>query len=205
MRIDFYNIEDLRVPKFSHSVAPHRPGLLAIRDSSQRLLIYQDQGRGGLGVGKLSCSSYPPKTTNMKNSPRSSEFIDLKLQDMISCVTLPNDELIIKSFGSNGICTSHITSGKIRWKAKGRLPGMQKSMIARGIDTDGRGHLFVCDIANQCIQIFSLDGDYLGVLLRYGEQDLGIPFRIRWCRVVSSAVILHHRNDGCFISVFSLE
>ena len=203
MKIEFYSVANKKyVPKFSHSVAPHHPGRLATR---AKTLIYQDQGSSAHGLRGLNCSTYPPKGANINCIPSSKEFIGLQLLDMIGSVTLKSDELIIKSFGSGGICASHKTNGKMRWKVKGRLPGMQKSMIARGIDTDGRGHLFVCDTANQCIQMFSLNGDYLGVLLRSGEQDLGTPFRIRWCRRTSSVVVLHHRNDRCCMSVLCAE
>ena len=204
MKIDFYSMGNKKyVPKFSHSLAPHHPGLLETRAKPPKLFVYQDQGTRGFKG--LHCSTYPPKGANINCIPCSKEFIGFELQDMISCGTLRGDDLIIASLGSGGICGSHKTSGKIRWRLKGRLPGMQNLMTARGIDTDGRGHLFVCDTANQCIQMFSLNGDYLGVLLRSGEQDLGTPFRIRWCRQTSSAVVLHHRNNRCCMSVFCPE
>ena len=205
MQIDFYKMPNLIEPKFSHHVTPHHPGRLATRVSSPKLLLYHDQGSRAVAIGFLDCNTNPPKTTNVIKIPQFKESQNLELQDMISCVTVTSDQLIIKSFGSGGICASHKLSGEIRWEIKGRLPGMDKWMAARGIDTDGLGHLLVCDTANLCIQMFSLNGDYLGVLLRSEEQDLGTPFRIRWCHVTSSAVVLHHRHNRCCISVFHPE
>ena len=103
-----------------------------------------------------------------KNTLGSGEPKDLVLQDIISCVSQEGYQLIIKSFGHNGISACDSVTGNTRWEVRGRLPGMQKCMTVGGIATDGQGHLFVCDTANQCIQIFSLYGDYLGVLLRSG-------------------------------------
>ena len=185
-------------------MAPIRPGCLATPVSS---LVYQDQRDNDLihnNVGLLHCKSKRLEVTDVKINPHLKVPWDLVLYDMISCVTLTGDQLIIKSFGSPGICAWHLFTGKIRWQVKGRLAGMRNWMTTRGIDTDGRGHLFVCDTANQCIQLFSLNGDYLGVLLRSGEQYLGTPFGIRWCCMTGSAIVLHHRNqDRCYLSVYT--
>ena len=117
------------------------------------------------------------------------------------CVSQEGHQLIIKSFGHNGVFACDSVTGEIRWKVRGRLPGMQKWMTAHGIDTDERGHLFVCDTNNQCIHMFSLNGAYLGVLLK-SEDRLGIPLKICWCRETSSAAVLHHKNNRCFVSAF---
>ena len=202
MKIDFYNLRDLQEPKFSHSVAPHYPGLLATAASSPGILIFSDQ-QGKVGdVGWLDFCNYPPKLANMNHIADSKESLDMVLYDMISCVTLIGEQLIIKSFGSGGICASVAITGKTKWEVKGRLPGMDKWMTARGIDTDRLGHLLVCDTANQCVQMFNFGGEYVRSVLRSGEQDLGTPFRIRWYRDISSAIVLHRRNERYYISVY---
>ena len=79
-------------------------------------------------------------------------------------------------------------------------------MTARGIDTDGLGHLLVCDTANQCVQMFNLDGDYLGILLSSAEEKrLGTPLEIRWNHKISAAVVLHCKILQCFIDVFGIH
>ena len=79
-------------------------------------------------------------------------------------------------------------------------------MRARGIAADEQGHLYVCDADNKCVQMFSLNGDYLGSVLRYGEQNLGIPNRICWCHKMSSLVVAHQEKYGRFyIDVFTKE
>ena len=60
----------------------------------------------------------------------------------------------------------------------GKLSGMENGLDAFGLTCDERGHLFVCDFdkGNRCVQMFSLpDGEYLGCLIREGEQGLGTP------------------------------
>ena len=202
MKVDFYNLRDLQEPKFSHCVVPYHPGRLATAASSPEILLFSDQ-QGKVGdVGWLDFCNYPPKITYMNHIADFKESQDMVLYDMISCVTLIGEQLIIKSFGGGGIRASDAITGKTKWEVKGRLPGMDKWMAARGIDTDGLGHLFVCDPANQCVQMFNFDGEYVRSLLRSEEQDLGTPFKIRWCSDISSAVVLHRRNDRCYIGVY---
>ena len=57
---------------------------------------------------------------------------------------------------------------------------MENEMEAWGVTADGCGHLYVSDWANECIQMFTIDGDYLGPVLKKGEQGLGTPGRILW-------------------------
>ena len=139
--------------------------------------------------------------TPPKNIPGSEELNQLVLQD-ISCVSQEGRQLIIKSFGSGGICASDAITGKTKWEVKGRLPGMEKWMTARGIDIDGLGRLFVCDTNNQCVHMFSLNGDYPGVLLKSGEDSLGTPLKICCCRETFSVVVLHYKNDHSYVSAF---
>ena len=55
-------------------------------------------------------------------------------------------------------------SGEWKWGVEGKLEGMSEELVAHGVATDGIGHLFVGDQHNKCIQIFSVDGRYMGAL-----------------------------------------
>ena len=77
-----------------------------------------------------------------------------------------------------------------------------------GLTCDERDHLFVCDFdkGNRCIQMFSLpDGDYLGCLIREGEQGLGTPAFLCWWKAMSSLAVLHVKNRQWQISVISVK
>ena len=53
-------------------------------------------------------------------------------------------------------------SVKTLWSLRDFQPdGMKSQMKPSGITTDGRGRLFICDTANECILIFDTDGTYL--------------------------------------------
>ena len=72
---------------------------------------------------------------------------------------------------------------------------------ATGVAVDDNGRLFVADTANECIQMFSAaDGQYLGCLMKQGDQGLTWPNRLRWCDTSSSLIVAHHDGAKYFIS-----
>ncbi len=81
---------------------------------------------------------------------------------------------------------------------------MESSMFPMSVTADGQGHLFVTDGENHCIKKFSVDGEYLGILLNEGEQGLGEPYCLKWNDATSFLVVAHKKYDGYYISVISL-
>ena len=108
--------------------------------------------------------------------------------------------------GHDGIYCYDLNTGNMVWSANGKPSGMSQQMLLSGVTTDGRGHLFVCDGGNSCIQMFSVsDGKYLGALLKAGEEELGTPHLIRWCFRSSSLIVTHRSsrpNRWCLSVVF---
>ena len=101
----------------------------------------------------------------------------------------------------NGITAYNMQTNTLEWMVRGKPGGMTNDLDAWGITTDGCGHLFVCDWANACVQMFNVDGDYLGPVLKEGEQSLGTPGRIRWCKSLSSFVLAHKKKECWEISL----
>ena len=83
--------------------------------------------------------------------------------------------------------------------------GMKSIMKPSGITTDGHGHLFICDAANQCIQIFDTDGTYLCPVDCNGKLELGTPECIDWSETESALVVTHTGYKKCFISVLKVQ
>ena len=86
----------------------------------------------------------------------------------------------------------------LKWSVEGNLPGMQESLYAVSLtDNPQRDYLFVSDgsngnTGNSCIQMFSiLDGQYLGCLIKEGEQGLGNPGTIAWHSASHSLAVAH--------------
>ena len=103
-----------------------------------------------------------------------------------------------------GVSSYNTETGKREWNVRGRvdLSGMEKDMSACGVTTDGRGHLFVGDMNNKCIQMFSVsDGQYLGCLIR----DLGDPARIRWWEEKSSLFVMCYLQNKWHLKVINVQ
>ena len=204
MLIELYEVGNLRVVKWNHRVAPHHPGRLATSKSSPEVLLYMDEKSSARDVRYLDCSTFPPKASN-KTISVAGGLQDYFLYDLCS-ISQGNDQLILSSFGYKGIYALDASTGNTKWKIFEKLSGMDNWMRARGIAADEQNHLFVCDADNQCVQRFSLNGNYLGPVLRYGDQNLGIPNRICWCHNTSSLVVAHQEKNGpFFIDVFTQE
>ena len=74
---------------------------------------------------------------------------------------------------------------------------------------DRKGRLFVKDMNNKCIQMFSaLDGQYLGCLIKEGEKGLGLLGKICFSASTSQLLVSHnsHRTDWkIHIAVLNVE
>ena len=149
-------------------------------------------------VYRVDCSSSAPKpvATGLRLQRNSTS-------DMI-CVVDGNKELLIavhrerseegKRIGSSVFAYNVQKANQIEWMVKGKLGEMDQVMDAVSITTDECGHVFVCDVNNSCVQVFSNAGIYLGSILKKEEHDLGRPLHIRWCRNTSSFVLLHEKK-----------
>ena len=84
---------------------------------------------------------------------------------------------------------------------------MEVIIDATGVATDGRGHIFVVDNANACVQMFRTDGVYLGAILKYAERQRPTgQWRICWCAGLSSLVLVSmQQNDAFTVGVFRIS
>ena len=102
--------------------------------------------------------------------------------------------------------SAYSAKAKTLWTLPDFQPdGMKHEMNPSGITTDGRGHLFICDTANECIQIFDTDGTYLCPVDCNGKLKLGPPERIDWSETESALVVTHTGYKKCFISVLNVQ
>ena len=70
---------------------------------------------------------------------------------------------------------------------------------------DYQQKLYVCDAANNCIQIISTDGVYQGCLLRCGQSGFGKPKIVRWCQNKMSFLIVHEKDNNKYLSVLKVN
>ena len=118
-------------------------------------------------------------------------------------LTHQNQELIITTSGESGISAYKPSTGQLQWKNVGILAGSDRVMNACGVTADRRGRIFVCDSANECIQLFCSDGRYLGQVFR--THGRGRPDLIRWCENVSCLVVTLQSAGRWSVHVIKVE
>ena len=175
--------------------------------SPATLLFYVDYLRTPRKVRWLDCGASPPKPAEGCNV---TDTMHAVTHDICCCICPLNDHdnkrLLIITDSDHGICAYDTKENKLVWKVKGKLNGMEHRMSPWGVTTDGRGHLFICDMRNECIQVFSVsDGKYQGCVLRKGQKGLGVPRCIRWYHENSSLVVAHKEGNKRNISVIRID
>ena len=200
MKIDFHSVEFLNRTICSHSVAPHQPGHINT-SSSDTVLLYEDQSQTPRIVRWLNCFVAPPTPVTGTDVTYTHHAL---IWDMC-CVKHAEKELLTMTRANNGLVAFSTQRGhQAGWTVKGKLTGMAMDMSVWGITSDGHGHLFVCDINNSCVQMFSTSGRYMGTVLREGDQGLAQPWLIRWCETTSSLVVVHIKNREYQVSVIKV-
>ena len=197
--IEFCDINNLRTALPSYSVAPDYPGRLCT--SPPGTLVYTDCKPNKQVVRWLDFSSYPPTPTDKRTKIQTRVARDCFVQD--TCfITHEGKQLLITTHNRGGVHAYLAGTDDLEWCVRGRQPGMDSVINAGGVTANGGGQLLVCDINNACIQMLSMNGAFLGTVLRSGDQRLGNPLRIRWCSKTETLVIAHEKQGLCSISIF---
>ena len=202
--IDFYDVNNLRTAIQSYSVAPDYPGPLFTCPSSPGTLVYVDCRKNKQVVRWLDCSSYPPSLNDVRTNIQIELAGNYFMQDMCF-VTHGEKDLLVTTHNYGGVHAYVAGTNELEWRVSNTGGRHQPGGInAVGITSNGRGQLFICDVANGCIQMFSTDGTFLGTVLKSGDQMLGNPLKIRWCNKTRSLLVAHNREKKkqCSISIF---
>ena len=201
--IDFYDVRDLRAVLQSYSVAPDYPGRLC-RCPSPGTLVYADCKKDKQVVKWLDCSSYPPSFINIQTNIQVQLADKYFIQDKC-LVTDGEKDLLVTTHNYGGVHAYIAGTDELKWRVSKTVGGhLSRGMNAVGVTTNGRGQLFICDVDNSCIQMFSTDGTFLRTVVSSGEQMLGLPLKITFCSRTRSLLLSHSREKKSLsnISVF---
>ena len=95
---------------------------------------------------------------------------------------------------------------RLLWSFSGAPTGMGLDINPTSITVDQEEQkLYVCDLANRCIQIISTDGVYLGSLVKSGKYGLGRLKLLRWCTDTDSLLIVHRKAYDNHVSVVKVQ
>ena len=228
-KLALYDVDTLEKLKFELPVRPDIPLLLSKGPDNSLLYTrgieedtYAPTAQNKYDVRRVDLSKFPQwLKTEIPISLR-----EFKCVHDICIVPRGNGDLIIITADSAGIFAYNARTGHLEWKTTrtGNVP----KIWPLGLSYDNRGHLYVCDKENGCIKMFSVEGEYLGVLMsgeivehgvtaQKGKQGLGNPRWIRWNEKSSSLVLIHLKSlgktkkrgrsssTGCYISVIKIE
>ena len=94
-------------------------------------------------------------------------------------------------------------TSEVLWEVGGKLLDMKGELCPLSVTCDGRGHMFVCDGGNDCVQLFSAaDGRYLGPVLR---EELLDPVSVRWSEETASLLVTHSVDDQRCLSAVTVS
>ena len=197
-RLEFRDPNNLETIIYTHSAAPHKPYELCAAPPS--MLFYVDNQHTNMSnIHRLDCSGATPTLCQSIGPYDHSIYF-------ISCMKYINENLLAITV-EKGLRTFQIDTGSVKWEKKDiQLPGQNENCKLSYMAADRKGHLFVKDLNNKCIQMFSAsDGQYLGCLIKEGEQGLGELRQICF-NASQSQLFVSHRKDGkMFIAGFNVQ
>ena len=204
MKIDFYDAQKMEGCVHSLQLAPFKPVRMCCANPS--VILFQDWSTEGQDVKWLDVTNIEEepkrtceKTIHTGKMPKDQAFF-------IYCVSNNNKNLLILVTRSKELCAFNIDEDKIEWEVKDKLLSSDQQFGAMGLTADENGHIFVCDPYSRCVQMFSADGEYLGMVLKEGAHGMGtLTGLIQWFETTSSLVVTHTRNQQKYISVIKLE
>ena len=194
MKIDFHDFDDLDEVIYSYSVAPDKPG--DIIEVFPGGVLYVDQFKKPCEIKWLDCYAACPKPNTSQNTIHTNSE---KAQNL--CYVKDGNKKLLFFVGvKRELNAFDIESDKLEWCVKGRLPENSEVFVPFSITADGNGHIFVCDLGNRCIQMFSASGKYMRALMKEGDQDIGMPTIVYWNKTKSCLMVLHIHSDLWHVS-----
>ena len=123
----------------------------------------------------------------------------------ICCIQNETKQLLITALGYKGVNAYNTSKEGLEWEVKGRVPCMKKILSAARVATNGHDQVIVCDDYNDCIQMFTVDGHYMGTVSVDSDTFLGTPSRIDWCKNTSSLAVVHLKESQLGISKIKID
>ena len=197
-RIEFFDVPDLYKCTFSVTEDKYKPGKMCT--GSPKELLYEDLAYLGT-LEKLECSKLPLLREQYIQLTESK-----KVRDLCYVKDENNKAIMVCLYDvCHEIFAQELENGGLIWKLQGAIGGKLVLKLV-SITTDNRGHIFACDTANECIQLFSTTGIYVGCFVAKGQHGIKMPKLARWCNKSSSLIVIHseyiNRNkDHYYISV----
>ena len=110
--------------------------------------------------------------------------------------TAPGGQVVVVACGISGLKTYDVKTKQLEWSVSGKINGLENALDVSKITSDNNGSIFVCDKDNNCVLEFSFRGENVSILVRKGNQGVGVPTRVLWSKASSSLIVTHRKDDG---------
>ena len=174
--IKFYATEGL-VEVYDLRMVTSTPGIFCV--DSPATLLFVDYQTNPLKMKWLDCSKIPPRVI------AASSLHESWVKDTCVAKEENGNKKLVGPFIklAHKIQAVNVQLDQIEWSFDESMRGMKEKLQPRGVTADDQGHVFVCDEANACIQLFSVsNGSYSGTLLKMGRKGRGMPRGIACCK-----------------------
>ena len=161
-------------------------------------------------------SQYPGVIRVIDHSSKTSPFETRVTYDeglitgMCSVRNKHQQDMLITTYckeNQSGIRAYNSSTGQLQWSIPGTLPQVEEPMYPTDITEDGHDHLFVCDVNNSCVHMFSTEGSYIGAFkldgIKAENQEHVTPLLVRWSNETSSLLVVCKCNEIHFIELVS--
>ena len=195
-RLDFCQHSDPDHLFHSCSVAAQSPG--SICSAKPSLLLYINTAVFPREIRQLNCSTFPPTATEVVTRTGQSIICDL------CCINREGETLVIITSCKIGISAYKFGKDCLEWNVSS-VPNSdcdQKKIDARGITAVDDRYLAVCDYNNECIQMISKPGRYLGAAYKF--RNRGCPDMIEWCSDTSCLFVTCQLGDSWSIQIIKV-
>ena len=162
------------------------------------LLLYANTAVFPQEIRQLNYSTFPPTETDIITRTGQNVVYDM------CYVERESDDLVVITSCMKGIFAYRLGTDHLEWGLSSLQPDdrSQKKMNARGITVIDNRFLAVCDYANECIQMISKHGRYLGVA--YPFRNKRSPDLIEWCSSTSCLLVTCQQHDSRSIHIIKV-
>ena len=165
---------------------------------SSNTLLFVDKSEDMFEVRRLDCSKSVPVLCDDFTKTRAEDFMNYILVERHAGMKL----LVVA--GCTFIDAHNLNSSEVAWTNED-VTGMEKEFRPRSLSTDGHGHLYVVDLDNDCVHMFSLDdGSHMGVVLSE-EEGLSYFDEISWYDENASLAVLCRKNGKACIAFCKID
>ena len=194
--LDFLEFRDPNNPQtviYNHSVKPKTARTLCVVPPST--VFFTDPLKQY--IHRLDCSGSMPTVCQ-------SIACDYHIIDI--CYVKHFHENILITAPSEGLQAYSTVTGQVKWNKIDILsPGQDQKINPVRIVADGKDRLFVND-DKRCIEMFSVsDGQYLGCLIKEGEQGLGRLLGMCFVKSTSQLIVTHTKDNIPCIAILNVK